>query len=135
MRVVTVELEGLYQDLDSWRVPHNYVRFFISKCQVVKGRVSLASFMFNDTEHMTNPRQWLAANAAFWCRAYRESQQYADQAQALGAIQSVNAMAGMLGHGDVVTLIHSWWGNTFELHQLPQLNSKFSQCPDKTTIH
>ncbi|WP_370558908.1 hypothetical protein NMD70_15610 [Edwardsiella tarda] len=131
MKTITVDITGFNHDLITWGVPANYARLFMMKCRIGNGRAALSSLMFNDTEHMTNQRNWLAACAAFWCRAYREAETLGDQAQALGGIQSINQVAGMLGCGEIVSMIHTWWGNTVELHQLPSLNGKF----DQTTIH
>jgi hypothetical protein len=62
----------LGQELAVWGVPHNYA-FFREKHRK-NGRVALHPFFFNDTEHMTNPRHWLAINAAYWCCVYREAE-------------------------------------------------------------
>ncbi|MGY0155894.1 hypothetical protein NMD70_09000 [Edwardsiella tarda] len=122
MQAITIDLTGFYQDLAAWGVPAVYARLFLLKCRTAGGRVAMSSLMFNDTEHLTNSRHWLAASAAFWCRAYREAEASESQAQALGGIQALNQVAGMLGCGEVVSLIHLWWSKTTEVHQIPSLN-------------
>jgi hypothetical protein len=135
MKIIAVEREGLLADLQAWGVAPNYVHKFLAK-NVDNGQtVELTAFQFNDTQHLNNPHQWLAAYAAFWCRVYREAEAAADQAQALGAIQALNVAAGMLGQSAFVVLVHRWWEMAFPLHQLPALNARFTPEPAPAAIH
>lgn len=73
MSIISVEGKSLGAELAVWGVPHNYALAFAEKSTSKNGRIALHPFFFNDTEHMTNPRHWLAINAAFWCCVYREA--------------------------------------------------------------
>ncbi|HGM4930318.1 hypothetical protein [Serratia marcescens] len=66
MAIISVEANELGQEIAAWGVPHNYAMLFLSKSTVKNNRVALHPFFFNDTEHMTSPRHWLALNAAPW---------------------------------------------------------------------
>lgn len=74
MAIISVEGKSLGAELAVWGVPHNYAVAFAEKSTSKNGRIALHPFFFNDTEHMTNPRHWLAINAAFWCCVYREAE-------------------------------------------------------------
>lgn len=122
MKIIMVEKQGLLEDFTAWGVAPNYARFFLSKCQEVDGHIALEPFVFNDTMHLTCPRQWFAAHTAFWCRAYREAESSTAQAEMLSAIRTLFFIAGMLGQGSITTQILQWWDATFEIHQLPWIN-------------
>lgn len=119
MKTITVSKNGLMEDFITWGVAPNYARYFLSKCKVADDQISLESFMFNDSEHLTNPHQWFAANSAFWCRVYRESEGSREQEEALASIRSIFFVAGMLGQGSIAVMIRQWWHDTHELHGLP----------------
>ncbi len=70
MSIISVEGKSLGAELAVWGVPHNYAVAFAEKSASKNGRIALHPFFFNDTEHMTNQRHWLAINAAFWCCVY-----------------------------------------------------------------
>ncbi|MEX3187869.1 MULTISPECIES: hypothetical protein [Serratia] len=122
MKIIMVEKQGLMDDWAAWGVAPNYARFFLAKCQEVDGHVALEPFVFNDSMHLTNPQQWFAANAAFWCRAYREACTAEEQAETLASIRALFYVAGMLGQGSIIALIRQWWSITYELHRLPAPN-------------
>ncbi len=65
MTIISVEGKSLGAELAAWGVPHNYALAFAEKSTSKNGRIALHPFFFNDTEHMTNPRHWLAINAAY----------------------------------------------------------------------
>lgn len=83
MTIISVEGKSLGAELAVWGVPHNYAVAFAEKSTSKNGRIALHPFFFNDTEHMTNPRHWLAINAAFWCCVYREAESKEAQIEAL----------------------------------------------------
>lgn len=60
MTIISVEGKSLGAELAVWGVPHNYALAFAEKSTSKNGRIALHPFFFNDTEHMTNPRHWLA---------------------------------------------------------------------------
>lgn len=122
MKVISVTNAGLREDLVAWRVSSEYVDAFFSKCTCDGERVTLRPFFFNDTVHLENPRHWLAANAAFWCRAYREAETAYAQAETLASIRAVFYLAGSLGQGEITAMIQLWWRQTHELHQVPAPN-------------
>lgn len=135
MKVISVEKQGLLADMQAWGVSPNYVHKFLTKNNDTGQHVELTAFQFNDTAHLNNPQQWLSAYAAFWCRVYREAEAVADQAQALGAIQSLNVVAGMLGQSAVVIMIHRWWEMSLPLHALPAPNARFTAGTATASIH
>ncbi|BEN79606.1 hypothetical protein SMKC082_30160 [Serratia marcescens] len=122
MKIIMVEKLGLMDDFAAWGVAPNYARFFLAKCQEVDGQIALEPFVFNDSVHLTNPYQWLAANTAFWCRAYREAESSKEQAEVLASIRAIFFVAGMLGQGAITVLIRRWWCDTYDLHGLPTPN-------------
>ncbi|GEM_PF-650606 len=91
MSVISVDSKTLGQELAAWGVPHNYAMAFAGKSIVKNGRIGLHSFFFNDTEHLTNPRHWLAINAAFWCCVYREAESKEAQIEAIAGYRSMIA--------------------------------------------
>lgn len=99
MSIISVNAKELGQELAAWGVPHNYAILFLEKSTVKNGRVALHPFFFNDTEHMTNKRHWLAVNVAYWCCVYREAESQFQQVEALGSIRSMYYIAGSLGAG------------------------------------
>ncbi|MCU3617178.1 hypothetical protein N8V88_29675, partial [Enterobacter hormaechei subsp. oharae] len=117
----------------AWGVPHNYAILFLEKSTVKNGRVALHPFFFNDTEHMTNKRHWLAVNVAYWCCVYREAESQYQQVEALASIRSMYYIAGSLGAGEVKALIQEWWRNTYELHQIPA--PSYSAAPVTVSFH
>lgn len=122
MTVISVDSKALGQELVAWGVPHNYAMAFVAKSIVKGSRIGLHSFFFNDTEHLTNPRHWLAINAAFWCCAYREAESKESQIEAIAGIRAIFYTAGALGAGEIKALIQEWWRHTFELHRIPAPN-------------
>ncbi|HDU5188577.1 hypothetical protein ACU6ZO_08860 [Klebsiella aerogenes] len=119
MSIISVDAKELGRELAAWGVPHNYAILFLEKCTVKNNRVALHPFFFNDTEHMTRKRHWLAVNAAYWCCAYREAESQLQQVEALASIRSMYYIAGSLGAGEIKALIQEWWRNTYELHKVP----------------
>ncbi len=119
MSIISVDRKILAKELSAWRVPFEYEEAFFDKSIVANGRVSLHPFFFNDTEHLTNQRHWLALNAAYWCCAYREAESQLQQVEALASIRSMYYIAGSLGAGEIKALIQEWWRNTYELHKVP----------------
>lgn len=119
MSIISVDRKILAIELSAWRVPFEYEEAFFDKSIVANGRVSLHPFFFNDTEHLTNQRHWLALNAAYWCCAYREAESQLQQVEALASIRSMYYIAGSLGAGEIKALIQEWWRNTYELHKVP----------------
>ncbi len=99
MSIISVNAKELGQELAAWGVPHNYAILFLEKSTVKNGRVALHPFFFNDTEHMTNKRHWLAVNVAYWCCVYREAESHFQQVEALASIRSMYYIAGSLGAG------------------------------------
>lgn len=122
MKTIAVDKAGLLADFNHWGVAHNYAQFFLGKCRSAGNRVELAPMMFNDTAHLNNPHQWLAANVAFWCRAYREAESNSDQIEALASIRAIFYLSGALGLGSVTWMINDWWHNTIAIHGLAQIN-------------
>ncbi|MGD8205026.1 hypothetical protein [Pantoea sp. FN0305] len=93
MKQISVPTTGLREDFNNWRVPADYVDAFLGKCDGRDGCVTLRPFAFNDTEHLTNQRHWLAANAAFRCRACREAETDCEQAETLASVRAVLNLA------------------------------------------
>lgn len=122
MSIISVDTKTLGHELKAWGVPHNYAVLFASKCTVKNDRVALHPFFFNDTEHMTSPRHWLALNAAYWCCVYREAECKHAQIEALASIRSMYYVAGAMGVGEIKALIQEWWRSTYELHHVPAPN-------------
>ncbi|MFK8259663.1 hypothetical protein ACFL9S_17980 [Erwinia sp. AnSW2-5] len=122
MKIITVEKSGLAKELGAWGVSTKYASFFISKCPDSGKSISLPPFAFNDTMHLDDPRQWLAANCAFWCQVYREAKLVIEQIESLSAIRALYYVAAMQGQSVITTSISSWWRNSYELHKLPALN-------------
>lgn len=122
MQVITVEEKGLTADFQTWGVTADYARSFLGKCQKQGEKVALIPVLFNDSMQLTNPQQWFAANAAFWCRAYREAETKCEQTEALASIRAIYYLAGTLGQGNIVVMIHKWWQSVFELHGLVSPN-------------
>lgn len=133
MAVISVDSGIFNKELNAWGVPHNYTQLFLSKSVVKHGRIALHPFFFNDTEHLTIQRHWLAINAAFWCSVYREAESQYAQVEALASIRSVFYMAGALGVGEVKALIQEWWRKTYELHQIPA--PSYSAAPVTVSYH
>ncbi|WP_454843499.1 hypothetical protein [Rahnella aceris] len=137
MKIITVDEIGLIESFAAFGVKFNYSRLFLSKCHVSKGRVALTPFMFNDTVHLDNPHQWFAANAAFWVRAYRESETLVEQVETMASIRALYFLSGSLGQGHAHALISTWFDTTKELHGMGALNlSPLAPLPKKyeTTI-
>ncbi|SFR13758.1 hypothetical protein SAMN04487773_3231 [Enterobacter sp. kpr-6] len=134
MTIISVSKDNLTNELEAWRVPMNYAVIFLRKNTDKGGRVLLHPFFFNDTDHMTSPRHWLAANAALWCAAYREAETRESQIEALASIRAMFYAAGALGQGEITTLIQNWWRNTFELHQVPAPNYS-AACPQNLRLN
>lgn len=88
-------------------VPHNYAILFLEKNTVKNDRVALHPFFFNDTEHMTSQRHWLAVNVAYWSCVYREAESQYQQVEALASIRSMYYIAGSLGAGEIKALIQN----------------------------
>lgn len=133
MSIISVDGKTLGQEMAAWGVPHNYAVLFASKSTVKNGRVALHPFFFNDTEHMTNPRHWLALNTAFWCCVYREAESKYAQVEALASIRTLFYTAGALGVGEIKALIQEWWRNTYELHEVPA--PSYSAAPVPVSFH
>ncbi|MHC5175209.1 hypothetical protein [Serratia rhizosphaerae] len=123
MKPISVEKAGLVDDFAAWGVAPNYARFFLAKCREENGLIMLEPFVFNDSIHMTNRHQWFVANAAFWCRVYREAESSREQGEAIASIRAIFYVAGMLGQGEVTAMIMQWWAITAEIHGLPSLNA------------
>ena len=126
MAIISVEGKSLGAELAVWGVPHNYAVAFAETSTSKNGRIALHPFFFNDTEHMTNPRHWLAINAAFWCCVYREAESKEAQIEALAGIRAIFYTAGALGVGEINALIQEWWRTTYELHLIPVYRSAFA---------
>ncbi|EAA1840748.1 hypothetical protein ACLHOE_003377 [Salmonella enterica subsp. enterica serovar Newport] len=133
MSIISVEGKSLGAELAVWGVPHNYALAFAEKSTSKNGRIALHPFFFNDTEHMTNPRHWLAINAAFWCCVYREAESKEEQIEALAGIRAIFYTAGALGVGEIKALIQEWWRTTYELHLIPAPN--YSAATVHPTFH
>lgn len=133
MTIISVEAKDLGQEIAAWGVPHNYAMLFLSKSTVKNNRVALHPFFFNDTEHMTSPRHWLALNAAYWCCVYREAESKCAQVEALASIRAMYYTAGALGVGEVKALIQEWWRKTYELHKVPA--PSYSAAPVTASYH
>lgn len=131
MKHISVTTAGLREDFNNWGVPADYTDAFLNKCGCSDERVTLRPFAFNDTEHLTDQRHWLAANAAFWCRAYREAETACEQAETLASVRAVFYIAGTLGQGEVTALIRQWWSITSEIHQLPAPNYSLTDYQSK----
>lgn len=129
MKVITVEKSGLLEDFADWNVSKSYADLFMKKCAVTGQRVALKPFFFNDTMHLTDPRQLLSIQAAYWIRAYREACSKLEQAESLAAVRAIYYAAGALGVSHVTFGITAWWKNTFELHDLPALNYSHAKSP------
>ena len=89
MSIISVDAKELGRELAAWGVPHNYAILFLEKSTVKNNRVALHPFFFNDTEHVTSQRHWLAVNAAYWCCVYREAKTQYQQVEALASIRSM----------------------------------------------
>ena len=122
MKIITVDEIGLIESFAAFGVKFNYSRLFLSKCKVSQGRVALTPFMFNDTVDLDNPHQWLAANAAFWVRAYRESETLADQVETMASIRALYFLSGSLGQGQIHEMIRTWFNQSKEVHRIGALN-------------
>lgn len=133
MAIISVEANELGQEIAAWGVPHNYAMLFLSKSTVKNNRVALHPFFFNDTEHMTSLRHWLALNAAYWCCVYREAESKCAHVEALASIRAMYYTAGTLGVGEVKALIQEWWRNTYELHKVPA--PSYSAAPVTASYH
>lgn len=127
MKIIAVEKKGLLSDFRDWGISTEYAEFFISKCEDDGKSVALRSFVFNDTIQLDNPIQWLSACAAFWCRAYRETESGLEQIEALSAIRALYFAAGFLGASPVVAMIRAWWSNSYELHRMTAPNISLAQ--------
>lgn len=133
MTIISVDKTAFASELNTWRVPMNYVLAFISKNTEKAGRVLLHPFFFNDTEHLTNPRHWLAINAAMWCAMYREAESKEAQIEALASLRTLFYIAGGLGQGEIKALIQEWWRHTYPLHKVPAPNH--SAVTNTPTFH
>ncbi|EOC1197132.1 hypothetical protein AAAW50_001288 [Cronobacter sakazakii] len=122
MTIIAVDKAGLAEEMAAWGVPMNYARAFTAKSTDESGRIGLHPFFFNDTEHLTSPRHWLAIQAAFWCRAYREAEGREAQIESLAGIRATFYTAGALGVGEIKALIQEWWRRTYVVHQVPAPN-------------
>ncbi|HEC2576527.1 TPA: hypothetical protein R2K49_004484 [Raoultella ornithinolytica] len=133
MSIISVDAKELGRELAAWGVPHHYAILFLEKSAVKNNRVALHPFFFNDTEHVTSQRHWLAVNAAYWCCVYREVQTQYQQVEALASIRSMYYLAGSLGAGEIKALIQEWWRNTYELHKVPA--PSYSVVPITFSFH
>ena len=131
MDVITVEKSGLLNDFTIWNVSASYAELFMRKCDIKGERVSLRPFFFNDTMHLTDARQLLSMQAAYWIRAYRETESYTAQVEALASIRALYYAAGALGISPVSFAIAVWWKNTYGLHGLPALNYSQSDARNR----
>lgn len=122
MKIITVDEKGLMESFAIFGVKYNYSRFFLGKCHVTGGRVALTPFMFNDTVHLDNPHQWFAANAAFWIRAYRESETLVEQVETMASIRALYFLSGSLGQGQIHEMIRTWFNQSKEVHRIGALN-------------
>lgn len=133
MSNISVDKETFKRELSMWNVPMNYVAHFMNENVDKAGRVELDQYFVNDSQHLTNPRHWLAINAALWISAYREAESKDSQIEALAGIRSVFFTAATLGQLEVYLAIRHWWKATFELHKLPAPNA--SAVTPKPAIH
>ncbi|QHM95635.1 hypothetical protein [Kosakonia sacchari] len=133
MTIISVDKNTFAHELSAWRVPMNYSALFMAKNTDKTGRVALHPFFFNDTEHMTNARHWLAINAAIWCTAYREAEGKERQTEALASLRALFYTAGALGQGEIKALIQEWWRQTYPLHKVPAPNH--SAVTNTPTFH
>jgi len=133
MSIISVNAKELGQEMAEWGVPHNYAILFLEKNTVKNDRVALHPFFFNDTEHMTSQRHWLAVNVAYWSCVYREAESQYQQVEALASIRSMYYIAGSLGAGEIKALIQEWWRNTYELHKVPA--PSYSAAPVTVSFH
>lgn len=133
MTIISVDKEIFKRELSMWNVPMNYVVHFMNSNVDKVGRVELTQFFVNELQHLTNPRHWLAINAALWISAYREAESKDSQIEALAGIRSVFFTAATLGQLEVYLTIRQWWQATFELHKLPAPNA--SAVTKKPTVH
>lgn len=133
MTIISVDKGTFEREVSAWNVPMNYTALFLKKNTNKAGRVSLQPFFFNDTEHMTNPRHWMAINAALWISAYREAEAKESQIEAMAGIRALFYVAGALGLGEVNVLIQQWWRTTYELHRIPAPN--YSAVQHQPTFH
>ncbi|WP_058959502.1 hypothetical protein [Type-E symbiont of Plautia stali] len=127
MQVIAVDKKGLLSDFRDWGVSNEYADFFVSKCDDNGETIAFRTFIFNDTIQLHDSIQWMAACAAFWCRAYREAKTNVAQVEALSAIRSLYFAAGFISASPVVAMLRSWWSGTYEIHQLPAPNQSQSQ--------
>lgn len=133
MTIISVDVRELGREFAAWGVPHEYAVLFVEKGSVKNNRVALHPFFFNDTDHMTSQRHWLAINAAFWVCAYREAECQYQQIEALAGIRSMYYIAGSLGAGEIKALIQEWWRETYELHKVPA--PSYSSVPVTVSFH
>lgn len=131
MKVITVEKAGLLNDFTVWNVSASYADLFMKKCDVKGQRVALRPFFFNDTMHLTDPRQLLSSQAAYWIRAYREAEGHTEQVEALASVRALYYTAGALGVSPVTFAIAAWWNSAYELHGLPALNHSQSDVRNR----
>lgn len=122
MGIISVNSQLLAEEFATWAIPMNYAHLFVDKNVDKAGRIALHPFFFNDTEHMTNPRHWLAINAAFWCCVYREAESERNQIEALAGIRALFYTSGALGVGEVKAMIQEWWRTTYALHHVAAPN-------------
>lgn len=120
--IISFDKRTLTAEMAAWGAPAHYIDLFFEKNSNKAGRVSLHPFFFNDTEHLNNPRHWLAINAAVWCTAYREAELKESQIEALAGLRALYYAAGALGQGEVKALIQEWWRQTYPLHKVPAPN-------------
>jgi len=136
MAIITVDRQGLLEDFKNWGgVSDSYVQRFIDKNKSFAGKVELSVLDFNDSINLTDSSLCVSVHAAFWCRFYREAGSYYEQAQALGAIQSLYYIARMLGLSRQVVMIHKWWQIVFPLHDMASPNMQFTSGKDISAIH
>lgn len=133
MSIISVNKETFQRELSMWRVPMNYVAHFMNGNVDKSGRVELNQFFVNEAQHLTNPRHWLAINAALWISAYREAESKDGQIEALAGIRSLFFTAATLGQYEVYLMIRHWWQVTYDLHKLPAPNA--SAVIKKPAIH
>lgn len=122
MSIISVDKAAFTRELSAWGVPMNYVALFLNKNTEKTGRVALHPFFFNDTEHLTGARHWLAINAALWCTAYREADGEGRRIESLASLRALFYTAGALGQGEIKALIQEWWRQTYPLHKVPAPN-------------
>lgn len=132
---IAVDKQGLLEDFNVWGVSDSYGQRFIEKHKSIAGKVELSELAFNDSICLTDSAQWVSVLAAFWCRFYRETEYYAEKIQALGAIQSLYFVAGMLGLGNQLVMIRRWWLATYQLHAMESPNMQSPNNQGISTVH